>query len=147
MAQKSIFQYVEVEQVVQSLSKPNTKHVVIIKNGEPFCTCPGFRFRHKCRHTAAYFNTTNESGQDLEQYIKQAQGQELAILQFFLQHSNDTFTPAEVQAGIQDIGLLTSVRRAMTNLTCKGYLEKTTEKRKGRFNRNNFTWRLKEVRK
>ena len=50
MAQKSIMEYSQVEEVVDSRSNPGTKHIVIIESGKPFCSCPGFKYHGHCHH-------------------------------------------------------------------------------------------------
>jgi hypothetical protein len=55
-------------------------------------------------------------------------------------------TPPEVEEvynNIYDAAPLTSIRRAMTKLTDHGYLNMTGEKRKGKYNKMNFVWSLK----
>ena len=79
--------------------------------------------------------------------MEKAKGQELLILTFFVKHKGELFTPSEVQDRLEEPSILTSIRRAMTNLTKRGFLEKTDIKRQGKFGRPNFCWRLKEVRK
>jgi hypothetical protein len=57
-------------------------------------------------------------------------------------------TPPEVHEDYEklyDSVPLTSIRRALTKLTDHGYLNMTGEKRKGKYNRENFVWSLKNI--
>ena len=38
--------------------------------------------------------------------------------------------------------LITSVRRSITDLTKEGYLEKTSEQRKGLYGKKEYIWRI-----
>lgn len=71
--------------------------------------------------------------------------QEDTILSFFIDHGG-THTPCEVQAkaGMYSCPL-TSVRRAITNLTDMGLLVKTNVKREGIFGKPCHTWRLADA--
>jgi Fe2+ or Zn2+ uptake regulation protein len=87
-----------------------------------------------------YYNTTNESEEQLNMFKGKATKQENEILQLF---KKDTFlSPSDVQKEFQNYPL-TSVRRAITNLTIAGFLEKTAEKRPGIYGRNECVWKYK----
>lgn len=74
--------------------------------------------------------------------------QDQRVLQFFQQHPAQDFTPAEVYAAMQAAGSIngltpiTSIRRAMCNLTAAKYLVKTQNKRTGIYGMVNFAWKL-----
>lgn len=93
---------------------------------------------------ATFFNTTNETGGDLVDATKAAGHQEQHVEAFFRQHDRDRgWTPGEVHKAVFNHWVpLTSVRRAMTNLTSKGVLVKTDIKRRGRYRRNEYAWRI-----
>lgn len=88
-----------------------------------------------------YYNTTNESGSDLKQYQQSALTQEDIIMSFFSRNLG-RYTPADVHEQCFGDGRtpVTSVRRAMTNLTGKGKLRKTNIKQIGPHGRRSYTW-------
>jgi hypothetical protein len=83
----------------------------------------------------------------LGKYRKKAVRQKEIVLQFFRDRYSMNFTPAEVFEGISltenNCILLTSVRRAITDLTKEGKLTKCdySERREGGFGHPNRTWR------
>lgn len=87
-----------------------------------------------------FFNTIQETGSTLSQSHAKAVSQQERILDFFKRHPGRHFTPAEVakETGI----LLTSVRRAMTDLADAGQIVKTEMLTPGIYGKNNFNWRL-----
>ena len=90
-----------------------------------------------------YFNTTNESGEQLESNVQAAKNQTAAILAIFVNKPFRSFTPSEVFNEIflvQDEMLLTSVRRAITTLTKAGKLTKLVKKRIGLYGRQEYCW-------
>lgn len=92
---------------------------------------------------ASYFNTTKAKGDELARYRSQAATQEEVIAEFFKQRPGRMFTPSELSA-LLPRAPLTSVRRAISDLTARGLLTKTDEKRPGVFNRPEHAWQLKE---
>lgn len=96
--------------------------------------------------SAAYHNTTDSRGRQLEEYEAKAITQDQRVLRFFQSNPNATFTPSEVLnyafSHLLPRPPVTSVRRAMSNLTAPGKLEKTTEQRIGPYGRPEYTWRL-----
>ena len=93
----------------------------------------------------SYFNTTNESGTDLSTSEKKAKRQDEYILDFFKYNALREFTPSEIHSNIPELhhAPLTSVRRAITNLTDNGLLIKTIHQREGLYGKKTFTWKLK----
>ena len=87
-----------------------------------------------------YFNTTNEHGQELHRYRTNALNQEDRIKRFFMK--GGTASPSQVHQRLFADAPVTSVRRAITNLTDKGVLEKTDTKILGPFGRPEYCWRL-----
>ena len=90
-----------------------------------------------------YHNTTHSTGEELRDYRRKTLAQDQFILEFFRKHPNNEFTPSEVLHRLFTENVpLTSVRRAMTNLTNDGKLVKTPHQRKGPFGRPEHCWRL-----
>jgi len=73
----------------------------------------------------------------------QATRQEDRVLAFFHAHPAQRYTPVEVHRRVLPEAPLTSARRALTNLTTAGHLEKCAEQRPGLFGKPNCTWRLR----
>jgi len=92
-----------------------------------------------------YYNTTNQQGKELKNNIKKALTQYDEIKKYFRNHKR-MFTPSEIWVKLYDISTpITSVRRAITDLTNDGVLEKTKrQKPKGLYNRPEYYWRLKQ---
>jgi hypothetical protein len=87
-----------------------------------------------------YHNTNNEQGDVLERSNQKAETQELIILEHFLE--GHQHTPDEVwQACFNNRTPITSVRRAITNLTTTGHLEKTDKQRPGMYGKKVYVWR------
>jgi hypothetical protein len=91
----------------------------------------------------SYHNTTDSGGPDKRRYESKAKSQEEKVLRYFKNTARRGLTPSEVRrivfAGIPPI---TSVRRAITNLTDRGKLIKTDEQKKGPEGRPEYVWRL-----
>lgn len=95
-----------------------------------------------------FHNTLDLPESELKARQFKAGSQNEKILEFFKWNPGKLYTPFEIQnyACILGNGYLTpitSIRRAITDLTKLGYLEKTKEKRAGEYGIDNFTWRLK----
>lgn len=89
-----------------------------------------------------YYNTNGESGQELSTSHKKANKQELAVLSVFESNVGEIYTPEEI---LRETGLncpLTSIRRAISDLTKKGLLEKTEHRKMGIYGKMVHTWRL-----
>ena len=91
-----------------------------------------------------YYNTNRESGDTLAPSVTQARNQRLTILAFFERHPDTLFAPHEIQRRVLPTAPLTSVRRAMTNLTEEGRLEKTHEMERGSYGKQVHRWRLRQ---
>lgn len=88
-----------------------------------------------------YFNTTSASGAALQPYQDKAKSQEERILKFFAASERFLHTPSEIRRDVFDDAVpLTSVRRAITNLTTEGKLFKTSKKREGPYKRPEYCW-------
>jgi hypothetical protein len=90
-----------------------------------------------------YYNTNRESGSVLAQSQAHARDQKMHILQFFERNPGTLFAPHEVQAAVLPEAPLTSIRRALTNLTDQGLLEKTDKMRLGTYGKMVHRWRLR----
>lgn len=95
----------------------------------------------------SYHNTNNESGATLASSNKKAVKQEVKVLEFFKSNSkSDSFSPEDVLQQV-DFGKsipITSVRRAMTNLTNSGHLKKTSIMKQGQFGKKIHTWQIND---
>ena len=90
----------------------------------------------------SYHNTTGSEGSDLRRYEAAARGQELAVATWMRRVA--TATPSEVRKAVLPRAPITSVRRAMTNLTTRGVLEKLSLQRCGPEGRPEHAWRLRQ---
>jgi len=90
-----------------------------------------------------YHNTTQSLGPELREYQDKANSQEKRILAFLKLDSNRPITPSAACMWIFKGNIpITSVRRALTNLTNAGELVKTTVQVKGPYGRPEFIWEL-----
>ncbi len=92
-----------------------------------------------------FYNTSHTLGDELRKYQTQAASQEATLLRAFIKRWKRPMTPtqARLAAGL-DQAPITSIRRAITNLTTAGELEKTTQQRRGPYNRPEYLWRAAE---
>jgi hypothetical protein len=89
-----------------------------------------------------YYNTTGSAGALLVEREVNAKTQQELILEFFARVPGMQYSPSQVQ---QRLGLkcpLTSVRRAITNLTTDGKLRKTSKQIDGPYGHAEYTWTL-----
>jgi hypothetical protein len=91
----------------------------------------------------SFHDTLHLPGEELRHADKTCKRQEEVVLKCFNQSPHRTLTPAEVHLMIGQQWPLTSVRRAITNLTKEGKLIKTSEQRKGIYGMLNNCWKLK----
>ena len=89
-----------------------------------------------------FYNTTGLAGEQLERRIEQAESQEEAVEALFEAHPAAALTPFEVQRAVLPGSPITSVRRAITNLTDQGVLRKTDHQKEGPYGDPNYTWTL-----
>ena len=94
-----------------------------------------------------YYNTTKTTGQELKKLAKKTKKQNDLIFKLFKLNRKLALSPFEVQAILIRLGLtnapITSIIRAMTNLTQDGLLSKTNTKRLGPYGRDSYCWKLK----
>lgn len=93
-----------------------------------------------------YHNTTHETGQDLTDAQNITKGQDNIVLSVFNMFPENEMSPSDVWLILESLGykyILTSVRRAITNLTIKGHLVHTENKKPGLHGRPNTTWKCR----
>jgi hypothetical protein len=93
--------------------------------------------------TTGFFNTTRVTGTELAECRAAAETQEAIIYEFFRRHPRQSFSPSRL-ASVLPKAPLTSIRRAVTNLTTAGLLEKTDQKTVGLWNKREYCWRLRQ---
>ena len=90
-----------------------------------------------------YYNTNNEEGQDLLRSRMNTQKQEDVIYLLF-DDNNVHLSPDMIKTLLIQDYPITSIRRALTNLTNKGLLKKTNEMVMGKYGKKTHTWKLAE---
>jgi len=85
-----------------------------------------------------YYNTTNETANNLKESHKKAESQQQKVLNYFI--NNGESSPSKVASKLNL--LITSVRRCITDLTTDGHLEKTTKKVTGMYGKSEHVWKL-----
>ncbi len=91
-----------------------------------------------------FFNTENSAGRELKEHRHQADSQERKIAAFFDEAAGFLYTPSEIRTKVFSNSVpITSVRRAMTNLTTENLLVKTEQKHAGEYGRRECCWRRK----
>ena len=90
-----------------------------------------------------YYNTNNEEGANLLRSRMNTQKQEDVI--YLLFNGNDVhLSPDMIKTLLVQDYPITSIRRALTNLTDKGLLKKTNEMVMGKYGKKTHTWKLAE---
>lgn len=93
----------------------------------------------------SYYNTTKETSKELAISKVKAYTQEECIMDIFFDRGSIKMTPSEVCyifcEEYKDVPL-TSIRRAMTNLTNRQQLVKTDIMREGEYGKPEHCWRL-----
>lgn len=90
-----------------------------------------------------YYNTIHLPKDLLITELKKVKKQELKVLAVFKVTLMRELTPSEVYKALQEVYPITSIRRAITNLTGKGLLRKTHVQRPGIYGTPNYTWCIK----
>ena len=90
-----------------------------------------------------FHNTINETGERLTELKQNAQTQQEKILKYFWENQAMACTPWEIQKYVLPNAPITSIRRAMTNLTNEGRLEKLGMQRVETYGVKNHYWSLK----
>jgi len=92
----------------------------------------------------SYYNTNKLSGKDLETAINKAKSQEEQIKVFMKANSNKSYTPHDLQNDFIEYNVvffITSVRRALTNLTNDNILIKSEKTVITDYGSRNHKWR------
>ena len=95
-----------------------------------------------------FYNTIDETGITLAKPISNAVNQEQKVMIIFHANPYKEYTPFGVNKILSDNGNrypITSIRRAMTNLTEQGILIKTDNKVNEQYGVKNYTWKLRTV--
>jgi hypothetical protein len=87
----------------------------------------------------SFYNSTGETGGNLVQFQHVTLRQEDVILRFFRTHPGRLYTPSQINQLLPQAPI-TSIRRALSNLTRDGWLVKTTSKRQGQVGRPEHCW-------
>jgi len=90
----------------------------------------------------SFYNTNQLKGNALREAVRNARNQQEAILTYYL-HRREAFSPSEIMQKMQAVGKLwpiTSIRRAITDLTNAGHLVKTEELVKGMYDMQEHKW-------
>ena len=93
----------------------------------------------------SFYNTVHATHPELGQFEKKAKSQEEKILKLFKEWTIGRMgiQPSDVLAMVFDNTVpLTSIRRAMTNLTNRGDLIKTNIQMRGPYGHPEYLWRL-----
>lgn len=94
-----------------------------------------------------YFNTTQLTGEDLKQAVTDAKDQEEAIYIIY-KTTDKPFTPSSILGMMERAGHrlpITSVRRAITNLTDRKLLVMLPNMKTGPYNRPEHYWRINKT--
>ncbi len=89
-----------------------------------------------------FHNTIDLQGDDLHDANVKAGRQQDQVLAFFEANYGGCFTPLQVHRSLGLNCPETSIRRAITDLTKLGLLEKTPLKVNEHYGKINYTWRL-----
>ena len=102
----------------------------------------------------SYHNTTNLNGEELKEAKRNAVTQEENVIDIFehltiVYGKEQLLTPSRIESqwinllrGRKRFPPITSIRRALTNLTKKGKLEKTNKMEVGKYGKPEHCWKL-----
>ena len=90
----------------------------------------------------SYYNTTDETGSELAESHAKAKTQEKKILLCFHDQGNPLSASVLCEM-LNDAYPITSIRRALTDMTNQGDLEKTDKKVMGRYGKREHQWQLR----
>lgn len=88
----------------------------------------------------SYYNTTKQTGENLQEYKAKSKTQDELIMDAFMEHKS--LSPSMVLEVTKMNCPITSIRRSITNLTNEGKLTKTFITRKGVYGRPEYYWRI-----
>jgi hypothetical protein len=90
-----------------------------------------------------FYNTTNERGAELARAVAATAKQDELVLALFRKHAPVALSPSQAHRALATRAPLTSIRRAITNLTDANLLERTDVKVRGPYGRREHKWRVK----
>ena len=96
-----------------------------------------------------YYNTTNQGGKQLKLNWDKAINQKQKVLGVFQAMPTASYCADDVLSALKHLEAIdpntpiTSIRRAISDLTKDGYLVKTDRKVMGNWGRLTYTWRLR----
>lgn len=88
----------------------------------------------------AYYNTTHEEQSVADAELRNCNRQEASILILFRERPSDLLSPWDVAVHVPFP--ITSVRRAISDMSDRGLLVKTTTKKQGPYGKSSYCWRL-----
>ena len=92
-----------------------------------------------------YYNTNKTTGTKLKKYKETSTKQEGLILELFRLNPKLELSPFEVQTALKRFNVLTapitSIRRAITDLTSSRKLVRTKTRKLGPYGRDSFCWK------
>lgn len=91
--------------------------------------------------TALYYNTNKEDIQQVNSSLSKAKTQERIIYKLFLK-TKQPISPSNVFKSLNFIWPITSIRRAITNLTSENKIVKTSNTVKGMYGKQEHLWSL-----
>lgn len=91
--------------------------------------------------TALYYNTNKEDIQQVNSSLSKAKTQERIIYKLFLK-TKQPISPSNVFKSLNFIWPITSIRRAITNLTSDNKIVKTSNTVKGMYGKQEHLWSL-----
>lgn len=95
-----------------------------------------------------YYNTTNEKGNQLKMNFEKAENQKHIVLSVFQKYPQKNLSAYDIwlhlvqHQRIEQHTPLTSIRRAITDLTNENHIHKTDYKVMGNGGRKTYTWKL-----
>lgn len=90
-----------------------------------------------------FFNSTNETGEQLKEFTEKAESQHEKVLRFFKANPGRNYTPFDVHKAVFDDTVpITSTRRSLTVLTNKHLLIRLDTKQIEEYGRSNYCWTL-----
>ena len=105
--------------------------------------------KYKNKGEQMYYNTTREEGVQLKLNIEKAHNQKHKVLSVFQKNPTQNYCADDIirvlteRDEINTNTPLTSIRRAITDLTNDDYIVKTDKRVMGSAGRKTYTWRLK----
>ena len=105
--------------------------------------------KYKNKGEDMYYNTTNQGGKQLKLNWDKAINQKQKVLGVFQLTPTAHYCPDDVLMALKELNKkdnnapITSIRRAISDLTKDGYLVKTDRKVMGNWGRLTYTWKLR----